>query len=55
MMLFVLAACVICFIPENNYRKKQDLDLGSLLLAALAFVWGVLCLGTESQFLYFGF
>ena len=55
MMLFLLAACVICFIPENNYRKKQDLDLGSLLLAALAFVWGVLCLGTESQFLYFGF
>lgn len=55
MLIFILAACVICFIPENNYRRKDKLNIGSLLLSSFAFVWGILCLGTESTFVYFGF
>ena len=55
MVIFILAACLICFVPENNYKKKHILNTGSLLLASLAFVWGVLCLGAESTFVYFGF
>ncbi len=55
MLLFLLAACFICFVPENNCRRKNQLNAGSLLLASLAFVWGVLCLGAESTFVYFGF
>ena len=55
MLIFILAACFICFVPENNYRRKDKLNAGSLLLAALAFIWGILCLGSESVFVYFGF
>ena len=55
MLLFILAACIICFIPQNNYRTRDRLNIPSLLFAALAFVWGVFCLGSESVFVYFGF
>lgn len=55
MIIFILAACFICFIPENNYKRKDQMNIGSLLLASFSFVWGILCLGAESKFLYFGF
>lgn len=55
MLIFILLACFVCFVPENNYRKKDNLDIGSLLLASFSFIWGILCLGAESTFLYFGF
>lgn len=55
MLIFILVACFVCFVPENNYRKKDNLDIGSLLLASFSFIWGILCLGAESTFLYFGF
>ena len=55
MLIFILVSCFICFVPENNYKRKNTLNIGSLLLASFAFVWGILCLGTESTFVYFGF
>lgn len=55
MLIFILMACLVCFVPENNYKKKDSLNLGLLLLASFAFIWGILCLGTESIFVYFGF
>ena len=55
MLVFILAACFICFIPENNYRNKDKLSAGNMILAAVCFIWGVLCLGAESSFVYFGF
>lgn len=55
MLIFIAISCFICFVPENNYRKKDTLNAGSLCLAAGAFIWGILCLGAESTFVYFGF
>ncbi len=55
MLIFTLIACVVCFVPENNYKKKACLDISSLLLTSLAFIWGIMCLGSESAFVYFGF
>jgi len=55
MLVFLLVAGLICLIPENNYRNKDKLSVASMLLAAVSFVWGVLCLGSESTFVYFGF
>lgn len=55
MLIFIFVACLVCFVPENNYRKKNSLNIGSLLLASFAFIWGILCLGVESTFVYFGF
>ena len=55
MLIFILAASIICFVPENNFRKKNILSAASLVLASIAFIWGILCLGAESTFVYFGF
>ena len=55
MLVFILVGCIVCFVPENNFRKKDSLNIGSLLLASFAFIWGILCLGAESTFVYFGF
>lgn len=55
MLIFMLVACFVCFVPDNNYKKKESLNLGSLLLASFAFIWGIMCLGSESTFVYFGF
>lgn len=55
MIVFVFIAFIICVIPDNNYRKKNTLNIGSWVLSLLCFVWGVLCLGVESTFIYSGF
>ena len=55
MLLFIITACIVCFVPENNFRNKDRLHPGMMLLAAAAFIWGVVCLGSESVFVYFGF
>ncbi len=54
-IMFILFAMFICFIPQNNYRDKDKLDMRSLIIASVCFIWGVLCLGSESTFVYFGF
>jgi alginate O-acetyltransferase complex protein AlgI len=55
MLLFLFFAFIICLIPENNYRDKNKLSVFLLILSIVSFVWGVLCLGSESVFVYFGF
>ena len=55
MWIFIFMASFICFVPENNFRREKKLGISSLLLSSVAFIWGVLCLGTESTFLYYGF
>ena len=51
----VVVIMMICLLPENNHRDMKKLTFPSMLLAAVAFVWGVLCLGGDSTFVYFGF
>ncbi len=55
MYIFIVVGLFICLIPKNNYRNKDKFNIVSLILASIAFVWGVLCLGTESIFIYNGF
>jgi hypothetical protein len=55
MIIFVIAAYVICLVPNNNYREKNRLNIVNMFLTALCLVWGILCLGTESTFVYYGF
>ena len=55
MLIFVLMAFIICLIPENNFRKMKQNNLLTMLAAAVAFVWGFLCLSSESVFVYFNF
>lgn len=55
MLLFMVLASYVCFIPENNYRNLKKLSAVGMIFAALAIVWGITCLGGESVFVYFNF
>ena len=55
MILYVLFAMGICLIPENNYKNLEKRSICRMLLAAVAFVWGFICLSSESVFVYFNF
>ena len=55
MMIFIFLGFLICLIPGNNIKEKENLNFGYLILASVSFIWGVLCLGTESKFIYLGF
>ena len=55
MMIFIASAFGICLIPKNNYRKLDDNNWAMLFLSVIAFVWGFLCLSSESVFVYFDF
>ncbi len=55
MLLFLLVAIIVCLVPQNNYRMKEKLGVLSMLGTSIAFVWGLLCLSSESVFVYFGF
>lgn len=55
MILFLTVSFGICLLTENNYRKMGKMSVGNMILAAIALVWGILCLSTNSEFIYLGF
>ena len=55
MFIVSLSALLICLVPENNLRDSRKLGPCSMLFCAAAFVWSILCLSTESVFVYFNF
>lgn len=55
MLLYILVAFGICLVPENNYRQMKHKSAVTMVLAAIAFVWGFICLSGESVFVYFNF
>ena len=55
MMIFLIVAFGICLLTENNYRKMSKISAGNMILAAIVLVWGILCLSTNSEFIYSGF
>ena len=55
MFVYIIAALGICLVPENNYKNLKKLSGGIMFLAAIAFVWGFICLSSESAFVYFNF
>lgn len=55
LLIFTIAAFLICLVPDNNYYKLKNNNWITLVLAAVAFVWGFLCLSSESVFVYFNF
>lgn len=55
LLLFTFAGYGICLLPENNYKKLDSNNWFMLIISVIAFVWGVLCLSSESVFVYFNF
>jgi alginate O-acetyltransferase complex protein AlgI len=55
MAAFLIVSFLICLVPINSYRKREKFDMPELILAVASFVCGLLCIGSESVFVYFGF
>lgn len=55
MIVYLSLAFIVCLVPDNNYKKLKSLSIVSIFMAVIAFVWGVICLGNESVFVYFNF
>ena len=55
LFVYILIAFVICLVPENNYKRKDSLSFPLMIIAAISFVWGFICLSGESVFVYFNF
>lgn len=55
LFLYVIAAMGICLVPDNNYKTRNRLSIGTMIVAAIAFTWGLICLSSESVFVYFDF
>lgn len=55
MILFIVAAFGICLLTENNYRRMTKISRKNMVFAAIALVWGILCLSTNTTFIYSGF
>jgi len=54
-LVFYLGAFLLCLVPENACRKKQELRPAGMLLAAICMFFAFLHLGGESVFVYFNF
>lgn len=60
LLLFFLLAMGICLLTRNLHDKSQNDDkrkytAWGAVCTAILFVWGFICLGTESTFVYFSF
>lgn len=55
LICFIIISLLICLIPENNYVSRKKLSVFSLIISFAAFVWGFVCLGNESIFVYLNF
>lgn len=55
MLLFMVGSFLLCLVPENNYRNLSKNHVLYMIAAAAAFIWGFLCLGSESVFVYYNF
>lgn len=55
MLFFIAAAFLICLLPDNNYKTMKRTGIINMIFCAIALVWGILCLSSESVFVYFNF
>ena len=54
-LLWTLLSFAICLLFENNYRKLRVNSFAVTIFAALIFIWSIICLSSESSFVYFNF
>ena len=55
MMAFIIVSIIICLLQNKKYYKTGNNNLLMIIITALLFSWGVLCLGTETTFVYMNF
>lgn len=52
MLLYLLGSLILCLLFKNNKQIQRKNNVLFMILAALAFVWSFLFLGSESVFIY---
>lgn len=55
MGIYIIASYAICLLFENNYKRLKENSWVMMGISAIAFIWGFICLGGESVFVYFNF
>lgn len=55
MILMTVFSLIICIVPENNYINMNKLNYRNMVSCAFVLVWSILCLSSESVFVYFNF
>lgn len=55
MLVYIIASGGICLLFENNYKKLKNNSWVMMIISAIAFIWGFICLSSESVFVYFNF
>ena len=55
MLVFIGVSALLCLIPERTVRQEGGRGAAGMILCAAVFVWAVLCLSSESTFVYSGF
>ena len=55
MLITIMISFLICLVPNSNYKNKHILSVSNMIISAVALVWGLLCLSSESVFIYNSF
>ena len=55
LLIWTLSAFAICLLPENNYKRLKYNSIFTMIITGFLFAWGVICLSSESTFVYFNF
>lgn len=55
MNVYILLTGCICLLFDNNYRTLNNKSWIMMIISAIAFIWGFICLSGESVFVYFNF
>ena len=55
MNVYILLTGGICLLFDNNYRTLNNKSWIMMIISAIAFIWGFICLSGESVFVYFNF
>lgn len=55
MNVYILLTGGICLLFDNNYRTLNKKSWIMMIISAIAFIWGFICLSGESVFVYFNF
>lgn len=55
LFMFSFVGMFVCIIPDNNYNRIGRINFCNMFISASALILSLLCLGTESVFIYEGF
>jgi len=55
MLMYTVSGLLVCIVPVNNYRNMEQINYRNMVFYALLFIWSILCLSTETIFVYNNF